>query len=607
MRDRPRRTPGGRVLRRRARRFRFAAFVNPPSPPDSQPPRRILCALGLLLAVLWLGVLGWRDLVPTDEGRYAEIPREMVVSGDWVTPRLDGFKYFEKPPLQYWATAAAYQAFGFGAWQARLWTGLCGLLTILFTGYAGARLYDRRTGVYAAAVLASCVYWVGLGHINTLDMGVSATLAGSLFAFLLAQRDAASARQRLGWMLVCWAMMGLAMLSKGLIGPAFPGVTLLLYTLLRRDWKLWTRLHFGPGLLVFAAIALPWHLWVQARNPEFFDFYFIYQQFTRFLTPALARPGPWYYFIPILVLGLLPWLGGLPAGIRRAAREHAAGLRPGWVLLIWSGFIFLFFSASHSKLPSYILPMFPALALLVGAGYAQAPPRALRRQFLVVALLCLLALPALTQLGRAGNALTPAAAYRDYALWLAGAALLGAGGGLLAWKWESTGRRSAALLLLATAMCAGLTLATQGFQVLGRVASTRDVAAAIAPWRQPGQPFYSIGTYDQTLPFYLNREVTVVAYQGELEFGMRQRAQGWLPTLQDFARQWRAERLPLAFVPVEQWSQLQALRLPLLVIERTPRYVVVARPDQDYGAAARAAQARLPAAWNAPLLPQGNP
>lgn len=579
---------------------------------DPLPSRRVLWALGALLAVLWLGVLGLRDLVPTDEGRYAEIPREMVASGNWVTPRLDGFKYFEKPPLQYWATAASYEAFGIGQWQARLWTGLSGLFGIAFTAFAGCLLWGRRTGLYAGAVLASCVYWLAMGHINTLDMGLSACLGGSLLSFLLAQRDGASRSAERAWMLVCWGFMGLSVLSKGLVGLAFPGMTLVLYTLWSREWGLWRRLHILPGLALLLAVALPWHVLVQLRNPEFFHFYFIYQQFDRFATPDLSRPGPWYYFVPIVVLGIMPWLGALfPAlarsgsrGLRPPADESAGSLRTRRVLLVWASFVFVFFSASHSKLPSYVLPMFPALALLLGEYLARARERALGWQFALWALLSVAAGIGFTQLGRAGNALTPGALYQRFGDWLEITACLGLAGALAAWRWERRGRRGLAVLALACCMVVGLTVATQAFQILGRTASTRDVVAAIRPWLHEDQPFYTVGTYDQTLPFYLRREVTVVQYRGELDFGIDQQPSRWVATLADFAARWRAGRLPLAFMPASELPALRALGLPLLVIDRTPRYVVVARPDQDYGAAASQARARLPAAWNPHHTPE---
>ncbi|CUA99642.1 glycosyltransferase family 39 protein [Thiomonas bhubaneswarensis] len=575
----------------------------------ADPSRNLTRWLFVGLVILWLGTLGWRDLVPTDEGRYAEIPREMVVSGDWVTPRLDGFKYFEKPPLQYWATAVTYELFGFGEWQARLWTGLTGLLSIVFVGWAGGRLFNRRTGIFAAAVLASMFYWNAMSHINTLDMGTAATMSASLLAFLLAQRPDASRAQTRGWMWACWAFMALAVLSKGLIGILLPGAALVLYTLIYRDWRLWTRLYIVSGLVVFLAIAAPWFVWVQVRNPEFFDYFFIYQQFTRFLTNELKRPGPWWYFIPILILGVLPWLGSLvPAliggarqpALRGAAFGSAQGrtLHAQGMLVIWAVLIFVFFSISKSKLPSYILPIFPALALLIGDHLDRAPRGALRWQFALLAVLGLAAMIGFTQLHRFGNAYTSGALYQQFGWWLEGTAVLALLGGVAAWRLEGQARRTAAVLVVCVAMTLGFSLGIQQFQILGRTVSTKDVVQAIRPWIHPGQPFYAVGTYDQTLPFYLDRTVTLVEYQGELHFGIAQQPSLWVPTYADFAKRWTADRLPLALMPPSTLPVLQDLHIPMTVIYRTTRFVVIAKPGQDYGAAAQAAAARLPAAWN---------
>ena len=151
-----------------------------------------LLAVGLLI---WFSNLDYRKLIKPDEGRYAEISREMAMSGDWVTPRLNGIKYFEKPPLQYWITEAAYKAFGEDEWTARLWSALSGFLGLVAVAFAGRRLFGRSAGLYAALVLSSCVIYALIGHINTLDMGVTFCLSLGMLAFLLAQRGEQPARE----------------------------------------------------------------------------------------------------------------------------------------------------------------------------------------------------------------------------------------------------------------------------------------------------------------------------------------------------------------------------------------------------------------------------
>ena len=165
---------------------------------------RVVTTLVFLLFVIWFGNLGYRSLVRPDEGRYAEIAREMAITGDWTTPRLNGIKYFEKPPLQYWMTAAAFKAFGEHEWTARLWAALTGFAGVLMVGFTGARLFGRQAGFYSAVVLASSLLYAVIGHINTLDMGVTFWLTIGLLGFLLGQRGARRTRETRLWMLLAW-------------------------------------------------------------------------------------------------------------------------------------------------------------------------------------------------------------------------------------------------------------------------------------------------------------------------------------------------------------------------------------------------------------------
>ena len=192
--------------------------------------RRTLWLLLLALVVIWFGNLEYRYLIKPDEGRYAEIPREMVASGDWVTPRLNDLKYFEKPPLQYWATAVAYEVFGEHQWTSRLWTALTGLAGVLLAWFTGTRLFGREAGLYAALILGSSSLYALMAHINTLDMGVTFFITLGIFSLLLAQQKSAQVYRR-NWMLLAWAALALAVLSKGLMGVILPGAALFLYSL----------------------------------------------------------------------------------------------------------------------------------------------------------------------------------------------------------------------------------------------------------------------------------------------------------------------------------------------------------------------------------------
>ena len=335
----------------------------------NKPPVKLGLAFALLVVytIIWFGTLNYRHLIPSDEGRYAEMAREMLLSGDWITPRYNNYLYFEKPPLHIWATALVFQGFGIGEWQARLWSGLLGYLTILLVGFTAWRLYSPRAGLLAAVALGSAPMWVVGGHFNSLDTGLSACLAAALSSFLLAQASQ-TAKMRVRWMLGCWTAMALATLSKGLIGIALPAIVFVAYSIASWNWRIWKELCLLKGLLIFLIITSPWFILVSLRNPEFAQFFFINEHFQRFTQVEHSRPGPIYFFLPFLLLGFLPWLPQVGSAMLQAWRQRRGQFSSLSLISCWVLVILGFFSLSQSKLPGYIMPTFPALALL--AGYA---------------------------------------------------------------------------------------------------------------------------------------------------------------------------------------------------------------------------------------------
>ncbi len=558
---------------------------------------RGLALLVLVFTVLWFGTLDYRKLIKTDEGRYAEISREMAVSGDWVTPRLNGLKYFEKPPLQYWAGAATMVAFGAGEWQARMWTALTGFLAVLLLAYAVARLFGSRTALYSAAVLGSSALWVYLGHINTLDMGLAATMSMALCGVMLAEharqtQNAAAARN---WMLFAWAGMALAVLSKGLIGIVLPGGAVLVYVLIWRDWALLRHLHWLRGLVVFFAITAPWFVLVSLRNPEFAPFFFVHEHFERFLTPVHRRTAPPWYFFPILVAGLLPWTGFLPRALWRVASPGSAGsagsaksdptppaqrfaLR---FALVWTILIFAFFSFSSSKLASYILPIFPAVALLIGHELQRCSARHLSRQALLVAVVAVAAMVAL-QLHQPGeNASYSAQMLAGYRRWLMFAAVVAGGAALAAAWWARAEKTRNAIVALAGGAFLAATLSLLGHEQLSPSTSGHALATRLSPLLGPKTPIYSIGMYEHSLGYYLQRTLTLVAFRDEMDLGLRQEPHKGIPTIDQFAARWEnqtaADQQAIAIVAPDNYEELLVRKLTMHLVYRDARRIVVAR------------------------------
>jgi 4-amino-4-deoxy-L-arabinose transferase-like glycosyltransferase len=547
--------------------------------------------LALIFSAIWFAMLAARTLVPTDEGRYAEMAREMLATGDWITTRLNGIKYFEKPPLQIWMTALAFKFFGIGEWQARLWTGLCGLSGIALTAAAGTRVFGKATGFCAALILASMLFWSAMGHINTLDMGLAGSMTLCLCALLISQTSfiasGASETSR-RWMFICWAGMALAVLSKGLIGLALPGAVLIIYTVVARDWAIWKRLYLLPGLAIFAIITVPWFVLVSLQNPEFPHFFFIHEHFQRFTSKVHHREGPWYYFFPILVLGLLPWLAVTLQSFSVAASSKTTALsgneftksqfQPTKLLLVWVIFIFVFFSMSGSKLPSYILPIFPAIALLIAFYLRDTSTRA----WLLLGLFNIISAAALIvialNLSHFMKGSDSASTYELARPWMLAAGFTLLVGGLV--TTLAAMRKGPDLVLRGT-----LALSISGFlavQLLmigseghGRARAGIALVPKIVAELTPSMPIYAVGMYDQTLPFYLQRTMTLVAHQDELAFGLQQEPALWIPTQAEFINRWRTGPKAIAVTRREIFEALQSQGVPMRVIAQDKRRIVV--------------------------------
>ncbi len=545
------------------------------SPYDSP---RLLAVIGVLFLIIWFYMLGARTLVPTDEGRYAEMAREMVATGDWITLRLNGIKYFEKPPLQNWMNAISFELFGLGEWQARLWTGLCGLLGIAVTAYTGIKVFSRRVGISAAFILGSSFYWAAFGHVNTLDMGLAGMMTLALCGLLLAQRQDASASEQRNGMLLCWAGMALASMSKGLIGVVLPGAALVLYTLLTRDWALWTRLHLGKGLILFFAITAPWFILVWQKNPEHPHFFFIHEHFQRFTSTVHKRGGAWYYFFPLLILGIVPWLGLLLQGLWSGLREQTSGFQAKKLLLIWTIFIFFFFSISGSKLPSYILPIFPSIALLIACQLEKTSTRSLTFASGLFAMIGLAGLVFSEKIGSLSKIAYEIPFYQAMVPWVTAAAGIALAGGVMGLFLAKRNKDMLVIVLAVSGFVAGQSLFL-GHEQWGRYNAGLPHVAAINAELNSDTPIYAVGLYEQSLPFYLRRTLILVESPDELEFGLEQQPELWIPKRSDFIQKWRADsangKHAIAILRPQVYQDMLQQQVPMRIIAQDPKRIIV--------------------------------
>ncbi|MBP0631520.1 glycosyltransferase family 39 protein [Cupriavidus sp. AcVe19-1a] len=541
----------------------------------------VLVSLAVLL--VWFGTLDMRHLLRSDEGRYAEIAREMFVTGDWVTIRYHELKYFEKPPFHLWVTTLAYTLFGVGDWQARLSVALSGLLGLGVTMLAAARWYGQRVALLTGLALLAAPMWNVAGHFNSLDMTLAGAMACVLACMLIAQHPDATPAARRNWMLACWAAMGVAVLVKGLVGLALPGLVLVVYTIATRDPGLWRRLHLLAGTAVLLAVTVPWFWLVSVRNPEFPHFFFIHEHWQRYTSHVHQREGAIWFFVPLLLAGFLPWLGLAPQ-MWQAVRERAGVARgtsprpfqPALLAALWAVTIFVFFSLSGSKLPGYIVPIFPALALLAGVALDTVTERAWRWQvnaMIALGVIGLLACPFVAMLDKPS---TPNAVYREFTFWIAIAFAIMLAGAVAARRLLRTRGVFPSIVVYALAMFACCTVALRGHEAMGRPSSGADLVPAINAVLTPQMPLYSVGMLDHTLPFYLRRTVIMVAHRDELAFGIGQEPRKWIPTIDGFISRWQDGQRAVAIMMPETYKMLAARGVPMHRIAGDRRRVAVA-------------------------------
>jgi 4-amino-4-deoxy-L-arabinose transferase-like glycosyltransferase len=542
-----------------------------PSPsPAPAPWGRDLLLLGLLFGVILAWKLGSAPLANPDEGRYAEVPREMLATNDWVTPRLNGVPYFEKPPLVYWAVAVCEKVLGPSEWSLRLTPSLFALGGILTAYAAGRKIYGREAGIWSAIVLGTSLLYVALSRLLLLDMAVSVLMSSTLFCFILAVREPPGARRR--WLYYgLYASAALATLTKGFIGFLLTGAVMFLWLLIFGQWKRLRPMHLPTGILLFLAIAAPWHILVNQRNPGWAHFYIIYEHWQRYTETGHARTGQFWIFVPIVLLGLFPWTGFLWCAFRDALaggwakrKENAEA----WFFATWAIFIFLFFSKSQSKLIPYILPVFPPIAVLIGKWLAQTlhesdaydRMKAALRTFgflcgLLAAALCVAVLsPRLIHDAHARTVLAPYAYIIASILCIGGLRAMVPRGGS-----GSEKGRGAVVALTATLvfMFGMLAIARPAIQETTKP-GTKDIALAATTLIGADDKVYHYHNYFQDFPYYTGRVVGLVRYQDELELQFLDPAEKAARFVDDaeFMREWAGPGKVFAIARIRDTPEL---------------------------------------------------
>jgi 4-amino-4-deoxy-L-arabinose transferase-like glycosyltransferase len=333
--------------------------------PRSRPDLLLLVAFCGFLFFYGLGAFG---LVGADEPRYAQIAREMLERSDWVTPTLIGKPWLEKPALYYWEAMVAFRAFGVSDRAARL-PGACDAALLVAAIYFFLRRFRPGSEMDGALIAAGCAGVVGFAHAAATDMPLAACFSIALLGWYAWYES----RRRV-YLAAFYIFLALGTLAKGPVAPALAAVIIFLLAGLKRDWRAIAPTLWIPGIVLYLVVALPWYIAVQLRNPEFLRVFILEHNLARFSANVYHHPQPFWFYLPVFLLAMMPWALALIAAVWErirliwAKRKRAfSSAEDSWALflLIWILVPVLFFSASQSKLPGYILPAVPAGALLV--------------------------------------------------------------------------------------------------------------------------------------------------------------------------------------------------------------------------------------------------
>jgi 4-amino-4-deoxy-L-arabinose transferase-like glycosyltransferase len=476
-----------------------------------------LLTILLLAYMFFFQGIGSYSLKEPDEGRYAEIPREMIELHDYVVPHLNYVRYFEKPPLFYWAVAASYKALGISEWSFRLPNALSALLCVVAL-YLGLRRWSgERAAFLSALILQSSFGFFAMARIVTIDMFFTLWTSLALLFFYGYYRE-----RKTFFIYLFYLAMALATLAKGPVVLILMGATLIIYLFTERNIAFLKEMKILKGLLIYGILTVPWIVLISLKEKEFLYFFFIDQHVLRFLTTKHKRSGPLYYFIPVLLGGMFPWSLFLPRAVISLWSRKELRL-----FFIWSGVVFVFFSISSSKLPPYILPLFPSLSIIIASLFADKWEQFARRHH-EIAVYALVFLVFATSAFIQGNstfapwlgAISPDArdivnGLRAFSIAVSVVSLVLAG----LFLYRGSARYSFVFPSLVIYSFFVVVILMLNSNTIDKLNTTKRLSTMINQEGSKVEYLFSYGSFEETLPFYTKRPVLVAAYKGELEMG----------------------------------------------------------------------------------------
>jgi 4-amino-4-deoxy-L-arabinose transferase-like glycosyltransferase len=523
-----------------------------------QKTKHIIALLLLSYAFFFYGI-GDYSLKEPDEGRYAEIPREMNELHDYIVPHLNYVRYFEKPPLLYWATAASFKLFGTNEWAFRFPNALCAFLCVIFLYIFIRRWFNELMAFLSSVILTTSFSFLAMARIVTTDMLFTMCLFLSLLLFYGYYHE-----RKTFFIYLFYMAIAAATLAKGPVALILMGGTVLIFLFTEHNFRFIKEMKIIKGLVIYLIITLPWIIAISLREKEFLYFFFMDQHILRFLTSKHKRSGPIYYFLPVLFGGIFPWSIFIPRAIINTWKNTELRL-----MLIWVFVVFAFFSISGSKLPPYILPLFPPMAIILGYLFHekwQSPVSRWVETPIYVFIFLIFG---------AGSLIAHISPLNTYILDISGDAPAGIIKELLVFSlWVSLSSFIMIFFLLfkrftthawtfilfssfSLAIIFGLLF---NLNVVDSLKTTKELSMMINEQKKQADYIINYASYDQTIPFYIKQGITVASYMGELEMGAKyEDAEGIFISEDAFLKLLTSEKKVLFVTKQRQLKKLQEM------------------------------------------------
>ena len=520
-----------------------------------------LLFLTIIVSVLFGTTLASYPLAAPDGARYAEIPREMVATGDYITPHLNGIKYFEKPPLFYWLQAASIKVFGVNDFAVSFVNALMALGSVLLIYWTSRKIYGRASGIIASFIFATSSLVFALTRIITLDFALTFFLTLCLSSFLLAT-ELPEVKKRNIYFWLAYLAAGLAFMTKGLVGIVLPGLILFSWVTIFNQWRNIKHYSILTGLMIFLLVTLPWHILVQLKNPEFSRFYFIEQHFLRYLTDYAGRAKKWWFFPAVFAGGLYPWIVFLP----QAITHHIPKKLKEWhyhkqsiFLLLWIFIVYFFYTFSNSKLIPYLLPTFSPIAILIGnyfATYWQKKQHSsinigFNILFTLNIILAIAGVVSMFVLDFSEQTITKQNLYTVSIIMVVSAI-----SSFIAYRRYGLDKG----FYVIACLTAGLWLYLTPVISIINKQSIKPLIMVLKEQIQPKDEVICYDTYYQDLPFYLQRRVIIANFQGELEFGIKhQDTKGWIINTKELIKHWQSNKRVFLITDSDGYRSLHSI------------------------------------------------